>query len=191
MLGWLVDNAVFLYVLLGFAAVLLLVLWWQNRTRRYLIALGVVAFLAALVFLLTLFVVSDRQVLVRTVTRMADDLEKHRAAEFSQNVAKSFRHSDPPMDAKEFREFVARNLKAFKVKTFHVGSFKVDKLVPRDKAKVSFHIRVELDAFREANVPPMRCESEFVWENERWCLQGFKLFPVGLGNEFHLSQFAK
>ncbi len=186
MLGWLVDNAIVLYVLLGFVAVLLLVLSWQNRTRRYLIALGVVAFLAALVFLLTLLVVSDRQVLVRTITRMADDLEKHRVAEFAQNVSRTFRHNSPLLDAKEFRDYVARNLKAYKVKRFRVYSFKVDQLVPRDKAKVSFHIQVELDAFRDENVPPMRCEAEFVWENERWCLRAFKLFPVGLGNEFQL-----
>ena len=78
------------------------------------------------------------------------------------------------------------DLDHYKVKTFHVYSFKVDKLVPKDKAKVSFHIQVEAAALRGDRPPPIRCESEFVWENERWCLQGFKLFYANLGNEFSL-----
>jgi hypothetical protein len=182
MLGWLVDNAVLLYVLLGFVGVLLLLLWWQNRTRRHVIALGVVAFLAALVFLLTRLVVSDRQVLLRTITRMADDLEKRRDDDFFHNVSQSFRHN--VMDVKSFHEYVRGKLKHYEVKRFHVYKFEVDQLVPRDKAKARFHIQVEGNW--EDSPPPMRCEAEFVWENERWCLRGFKLFYAGLGNEFHL-----
>jgi hypothetical protein len=185
MLGWLVDNAIVFYVILGFVAVLLLVLWWQNRTRRYLIALGVVAFLAALVWLLTVLIVSDRQVLVQTITRMADDLEKHRVNDFFQNVSTTFRHPNPPMDAKQFREYVARNLKSFQVKAFQVRKFEVDKLVPREKSNARFLIQVEMAS--EDRPPPMRCEAEFVWENERWCLRAFKLFFAGTGQEFDLS----
>jgi hypothetical protein len=169
-------------VVFGFLAVLLLVLWWQNRTRRYLIALGAVAFLAALVFLLTLLVVSDRQVLTNTISRMANDLEKRRVNEFFQNVSSSFRHS--PMDAKAFRGYVESKLKHFQVKRFHVSKFEVDLLLPRDKAKVSF--RIQVDGNFSETPPPMRCDAEFVWENERWCLQGFKLFFANMGNEFTL-----
>jgi len=32
----------------------------------------------------------------------------------------------------------------------------------------------------------MRCEAEFVWENDRWCLRAFKLLFVGTGNAFQL-----
>jgi hypothetical protein len=182
MIGWLVDNAVLFYVILGFLGVLLLVLWWQNRTRRYLIALGVVAFLAALVFLLTRFVVTDRQSLANTILRMSDDLEKHRTGDFFQNVSKSFRHE--AMDVKSFRGYVQSRLNQFRVKRFHVFKLEIDKLVPKDKAKVSFRIQVE--GSWEEPPPPMRCDTEFVWENERWCLLGFKLFYATLGNEFHL-----
>ena len=182
MLGWLVDNAVYFYVLFGFIAVLMLVLWWQNRKRNYVIALGVAALLAALVFLLTLFHVSDRQVVVRTVDKMANALEKHRVDDFFQNISKSFRHET--MDAKAFREYVQSKLKAFQVKGFRVDKFDVKNLVPRDKATA--HFRIQVDGAWENPPPPMRCEAEFVWENERWCLQGFKLFFAGTGTEFQL-----
>jgi hypothetical protein len=182
MLGWLVDHAVIFYVLLGFVAVLLLVLWWQNRTRRYLIALGALALLAALVFLLTRVVVSDRQILVNTINRMANDLEKHRVNDFFQNVSSSFRQG--AMDTKLFRSYVEGKLKHFQVNRFLVSKFEVDQLVPREKAMVSF--RIQVDGNFSDTPPPMRCDAEFVWENERWCLQGFKLFYANLGNEFHL-----
>jgi hypothetical protein len=114
---------------------------------------------------------------------MGNDLEKHRVNDFFQNVSKSFRHES--MDFKSFQDYVQSKLKQFQVKTFHVSKFEVDKLTPRDRAKVSFRIQVEGNWGDPP--PPMRCDAEFVWENERWSLQGFKLFyAANLGNEFHL-----
>jgi hypothetical protein len=85
MLAWPVDNAFSLYLLLLCAAAVLLVAWWVTRKRGYLLALGVVAGLAGILFLLTLTVDTDRKQIVRALEEMVDGVKE-------RNLDKTFRH---------------------------------------------------------------------------------------------------
>src|SRR5262245_58555228 len=71
MLWWLVDNANLVFLVLGLVALVLAVRWSLTRRGAYLAGLGVTFTLIAVVFALTLFVVTDRRRLVQRVEEIA------------------------------------------------------------------------------------------------------------------------
>jgi hypothetical protein len=85
MFFWPIDNAFFLYVIAAALAAGLLAAWWTTRKRGYLIAVGTVAGIAGLLFVLTLLVETDRKQIVRALQEMMDGVKE-------KNLDKTFRH---------------------------------------------------------------------------------------------------
>jgi hypothetical protein len=75
MLSWVIDHAFVFYILLGCAAAVLAVAWWYQRKREFVIGQGVIAGAAALLFLLTLVVDTDRKRIVRTLQDMVSGVK--------------------------------------------------------------------------------------------------------------------
>jgi hypothetical protein len=172
MFWWLVDNVNLVYVLLGVVGLVCAVQWWQTRKRKYAIAFGVVAALMGLVFLLTRLIVTDRQQLVLNVRVMAQALRERKLDTFFEHVSPAFRHGT--LDARTFRTFVEERLRQLDVKDFRVWGLATGEVSRADKGQVEFMFQVEAGADRQ--VPPVRCEAEFAFEEGRWRLRGFQLF---------------
>jgi hypothetical protein len=76
MFDWLFEGRTSVYIFLAGVAIVLLVLWWQNRNGRFLQALGIVGALAGVYYLLDLMVETDRELAKRNVEEMAASVEK-------------------------------------------------------------------------------------------------------------------
>ena len=76
MLWWLVDHATVCYLLLDLAALVLVAIFWSNRRVAYLLAAGGALGLIALVWLLTIIVITDRKQLYLNVQAMARGVEE-------------------------------------------------------------------------------------------------------------------
>jgi hypothetical protein len=85
MLWWLVDNANLVLLALGLIGLVLGVCLWLTRRGAYLIGLGGVVALMALVWVLSLLIVTDRKRLVRTVEDVAARINK-------QDLPGAFQH---------------------------------------------------------------------------------------------------
>src|SRR5262245_37903229 len=93
MLGWLVENANLVYLVLGCAGLVLAANWWLTRKRGFLIGLGGVALLALGLFLLTRLIETDRQQIERNLQEMVSNVKKG-------SLDKAFAHISDQFQAK-------------------------------------------------------------------------------------------
>jgi hypothetical protein len=87
MLYWVIDNATLFQILLGSAAVVLLVAWYHDRKRAYRLSLAIIAGVAVFLFLLTLLIDTDRKKIVRALQDMVAGVE-------ARDLERTFSHID-------------------------------------------------------------------------------------------------
>jgi hypothetical protein len=177
MLSWVVDNATLVYLILGVAAVAVLLRWRATRQGAYVIALGVLAGLCALVIILSLVVVTDRQRLLATVEDVARQLN-------ARNFDATFRHfadwvdfeikPDKARVTREKLQSVAQTMfNRYDVKgvnAFNVGADSVS----RPRAVVSFNLGAEHPGGLA------KCSADFVLVGEDWRVQALTVeLPAG------------
>jgi len=183
MFSWLVDHAGLVYLCLGIAALVLGCLWWMTRHKKYLVALLGTAVVLGLVWLLTLFVVTDRMQVARGVEAMARAVDQRNLDQFFDHISSEFDHMG--MNAQQFRTYMETQLRRFKVASFRVSKINTEDVSRQaGTGKAEFWIFVE--GPWEGEAPPLRCEAAFVLEKDKWRLKGFKLFLGNTANEFRL-----
>jgi hypothetical protein len=101
---WLFEGRAVVYALLAAVAGVLLILWWMHRKRNLLIAVGVVAGLAGLYFLLDRLVETPREQIERKVGEMAAAVKARDAGTIAKHLAADFRFHGQDRDS--FRKFV-------------------------------------------------------------------------------------
>lgn len=69
------EDPLYVYFALGFAELVLAVIWHEKRTRRWSSALVVPPLLAAAVWALSTWVVTDREQIIRATEAIARDVE--------------------------------------------------------------------------------------------------------------------
>ncbi len=183
MFWWLVDHAAVVYLVLGITALVLGCLWWMTRKRGYWFALIISAGLFVLVWLLGLFVVTDRMRIIQTVEIMARAAEQRNLDEFFKHVSPRFKYD--LMDAQQFRLYTEGQLRRFRVVKFQVFKISAEEVLRQaGTGKARFWIDVE--GGWEGGAPPLRCDAMFAFERDEWLLTGFKLFLGNTSTEFRL-----
>lgn len=148
MLFFIVDNAIWFYFLLGIAAIGLLYYWYTERKSVILIGVfGVLALLLA-VFLLSLFVVSDRVRIRNIVQEMAQSAELK-----NRNPEKLISHLSPKFRFKlQGNRFIDKQSAAQALRTWmntfgfdqvYVSQFKIAMDSSGKAADVEFMARLE------------------------------------------------
>jgi 4-amino-4-deoxy-L-arabinose transferase-like glycosyltransferase len=171
MLDWLVDNAKTLCVVLGIVALCLAALWWMNRKRYYLIALGVVAGLIVLVVVLSFLVVTDRQQIRSNILAMRDGVVEGKPDAVFKHFARDFR-----VDFMDRQTFVDRATQAIRLR--RVGDIVLwdfDFETPPDRTKnalVAFRARAE----GQGGDGLFLVRAEFVFEEGQWRMRTLRLF---------------
>src|SRR5947209_3920879 len=183
MLTWLVDNVHVPLLLLGAAALVLLGGWWLNRQRKYLIALGVVAGLGLLLWLLALWVPTDRKQIKKNLQEMAEGLKdpnlegtfKHISADFHVKGQSGTLNKEQP------RARAKQAVKTYGVRELVIWDVTIVKLEPPD-ATVDFFVKDKDYALE------FRCVAEFVREKDgQWRMKTFKLLkPLGDAEQIQL-----
>jgi hypothetical protein len=174
MLSSIVDHAGTIYLILGIVALGLGFVWWNGRKKQVLVALLVVVGLAALTWLLSLFVVTDSQRLRQIIVEMAGGVEDGKPDVVFKHFARTFHHD--PMGRADFIARAERIIRKRRVQELHVWDFDFEELSrPNGRAVVAFRVRVASDfgdgfyLFR----------TRFVLEDNDWRLEDFQIFnPV-------------
>jgi hypothetical protein len=174
MLWWLVDYAKTVYFFLGIAALVLIALWWMNRRAKYLIGVGVVIGLAALVWLLGLFIVTDRMQIRANILAMKRGVEQGNPDAVFRHFSKSF--TADQWDRKSLEARAGRFIEQRRVHEIVLWDFDFE--VPPDrnnKAVVAFRVR----AIGDGGEVWYLCRADFVFEEGDWRMKTIRFFnPV-------------
>jgi hypothetical protein len=175
MLEWLVDHAYLFYLALGFIGLLLIARWWLTRQRTLLIALGIVASLAVLVFLLTLFIDSDQKQLDRIVHEMSGGVKKGALDRTFAHISEKFQTQGRGIgiNKSQLRKFAEDAIKNYGIEEVTVWQVEVEHL-QRPNATVSFMAKA--GGYSQFFL----VRANFVREGDgHWRMVDFKLFnPV-------------
>jgi hypothetical protein len=176
MLSWLVDHAGLVYLFLGIAALVLGSCWWMTRHRKYVLSLAVVAALFVLVFVLTRFIVTDRQQIARNLRAMAAGVVDGKPEQVFRHLSSQFHLGS--MDRGTFLPHAEKAIRQHRVTDVYVWKFEAEDLDREArKARVSFNVRVTSDWTESTQLFLVR--ADFVLEDGQWRMKTFQLFnPV-------------
>jgi hypothetical protein len=174
MLHWIVDHATLFYVLLGLVAAACAAAWWMTRKKGPLIALGVTVGLMALIFILSLFIVTDRQMIAAAIHEMAGSVEENKPEKIVKHLSRDFAYgNETKKTAAKFIRSIIDGYGLTYVKAWDIDFEKLSR--EEGKALVSFRTRVD---WREGTVL-LICRCDFVLEEGAWRVKGFQVFnPV-------------
>jgi hypothetical protein len=179
MIGWLIENASLFYALLAIAAIALVAGWWMTRQGKYLLGLIPVVLLGVGLWLLAAYAETDQKRIQRTVEEMAAGVRERDLDKVFRHISKSFqRANNTAMNADQLRAYAQAHVD--KVRNVAVSKFSVLE-ISRDKgtARVQFWIRGEDELDN-----PIRCEADFVLEDEAWRMKLFELFVGNLPQRY-------
>ena len=180
MFDWLFEGRLSVYILFLLAGAVLLVLWWQQRSRRLEKFLGVVAGLALLYFLLDVLVTTDRERITTKVYVMAEAFNQRELDRVFANISDDFHSKTYGLNKKTLRAETVKALDRYNAHA-RVKSVKVTD-IDREQgtAKVSFTAIVD---FGSAYSPPVTCEADFVREGEdQWRMKDIRFYKLYVDN---------
>ena len=179
MLYWIVDNTNngWLLIFLGVIAAGLVVVWWNNLKRPWLIAAGAVLTAMLVCFVLSLFIVTDRMRLRRHVEDMRDSYNAGKLDEtlshFADEVVVETTNGPQKLNRDALKALAQMHQSAYgmaglDLKKVIISSISVDE-VERPNAVVSFTVRPDDDSLVRG-----RCVMKFTLiSGNEWRVSGF------------------
>jgi hypothetical protein len=172
---WIVDDPGTAYVIVGLAALVFAVGWWN--TRKTWLAWSAVACIGAIaaIALLYVFVDSDSKQVERSLSGMAVGVENQDLDRIFRHVAKTFHAGS--MDRDAFRRYADRA-----IQTHHphgVNVWEVDATeLSRDRKNGAVYFKIKGDGLEASEgVVFYNVRSIFVLEPDgQWRMQDFQLF---------------
>jgi hypothetical protein len=173
MLYWLVDNSLWLVVLLALANVALAYLWWTRRRWEWLLALGGVLVLIVLLLLAPRVIRTDRRQLEQNTYAIANGVTTNKPAEVVQHLSRDFQYLGVKKENAEKK--IADAIKNFGLQQVHVFNFEIEHLDRAQKTgRVVFRVRVSSSHADQDLFYLVR--ASYVLEDDQWRLKDFKLF---------------
>jgi hypothetical protein len=195
MLYEIVDNSSLLLLGLGIVALCFGAAWWTTRRGKWLIGSGVCVAMMALIFVLSLFVVSDRQRIERNIDEMRNAVNTGKPEEaarfFDDVVTVDTRTGSVKVPNQLLKAYAKSNMNHYQVKQVETGSVDFEEMTG-SKAVVSFMVRADDDWGKTG-----RCRMEFTktpqgkWLCKRFTVESYiggqtspVLFPFGPPSDF-------
>lgn len=178
--SWLIEDLGLVAALLGVGTGLLLVVWWRDRQRKYLIAAGVLAALAAVSVALWYFVDTDQRKIKRTIEEMAAGIP-HDLNRVFGHVSPTFRHG--ARDRDDLRRAAVDAVRQRNVTEVRVSNIQVEDVDPAQRrARVNFNFRIQGNW--NAGMGYFFCRATFHLDDDRaWRLHEFRVFnPVNVND---------
>jgi len=173
---WLFEGRPTVYVTLGVFAVLLAALWWRDRRRAWLVALGVVALLAVV------YLVLDRLVETRgeQIVRRLQTIEKAVKAGNAELVMRQFspRFTYRGVTRDQFRAMVAAQLKSKSIDDLTIWEVRI----PDASGKVFFKAKPKGPLVGDN--PGFQVKADFVQDADgKWRMSGFEVYKLFVDGE--------
>ena len=153
MFDWLFEGQATVYVALAVVALLLGALWWRDRRRHWLYAIGVVCLLAAVYLLLDFAVETRREQITRRLIAIESGVRTGNAEKVMEQISPKFRYGTINRD--QFRSAVISRLKDRFVEDLTIWEVRI----PDASGKVSFKAKPK-GSFGEN--PGFQVRAEFV-----------------------------
>jgi hypothetical protein len=177
--NWLFEGRLSVTLLLTAVALVLLAVWWRERKRALLIAVGVVVALIVIYLLLGTFLPTeakiDRVQIHQRIEEMANGVVRHDRDAIVRNLSDQFR-SPEGKDKRAVVESIPPGIQ------LTVSDIEIPEAPVRcvGTTKVNFHVQL-LEPINR----PVYVESVFDWNAENgWRLRELHVFPIPVGDEF-------
>lgn len=170
-MSWLVDNAIPLYILLVIIAAGLVVAWRFNQRVKFLALAVIPLVLIGVIFLLTLFVVSDSKQLEMNVNAMADAVVAGKVDDLFAHISKDFNYKG--MTREVLYEAARQSIQKNQVREVSIRQFSADISSDRKAAKTRFRVLARVAG---ADPRPFITEADFVLEGDQWKLKTMRFF---------------
>lgn len=172
MLESIVDASATIYLVLAVVALILGVLLWRTRQRKYAIGLGIVALLAVAVFVLGHFVETDRERIEKTMSIMEAAVRRQEVSQIFERISKEFQYHSYTKES--FRTRVARDIA--RVQNFRVSNLEVTEVSRAQRTgKITFLVKGNVEGVEAF----YKCEAVFVLDPDNvWRLKTFELFGI-------------
>jgi hypothetical protein len=178
---WLFEGLPSVYVALGGVAVLLLVIWWQQRKRWCLIGVAVAAALIGLYALLDYAVETDREQIVRKIKEMAAGVNAHKLDATFVHISDQFR-SRGGKTKQELRREAQGYLDRKTVESVDVWDILLEERPSREKGEVPVRFSAKVHGGQEFFTD---CEAIFDFHPEHgWRLKSFRLVKPQTNEEW-------
>jgi hypothetical protein len=176
MLEWLVDHPTWIYVTLGVIAVGLLIALWMTRKRKYAVAIGVVAVVAVLVWLVTVWVPTDQKRIRGAIDDMEAGVRAGDANRIFRNISRDFRIGG--LDHDSFRRVVDQaldNREVDDIRVWDVDEPQISRSQGTNAGTATITFMVKPVARGVPDDRFFRVMANFVLEDGQWRLKGFEL----------------
>jgi hypothetical protein len=169
--NWLWEGRISVYIALAAVAVVLLIIWWRTRDRRWLIATGIVVALALVYWLLDRLVVTeaktDQVQIKRRLEEMAAGASKGDSKPIELYLSDNFR-SPRGDDKNAILQTANRYKQGVSVKLSNI-----EFVSPPSRAEKTVKVNFLADVEEER----VRVDSVFEWDAEHgWRLRELKTF---------------
>jgi len=176
---WLFESRPSVYILLFLVGCVLLVLWWQGRDRRRVLAAGAVAGVALLYFLLSLVHETDRTQIFRKMNEMKEAVNQKDLKRFLAHVSDDFQAYG--MNKKALREETASAIDRFGISNASISDLKLDELDKENgRATVSFRGAADNNRTARLAIP---CKAKFVRDKDgQWRMKSIAFYKPLVDN---------
>lgn len=187
-MDWLYEGQLKIYLVLGTAAVLSLVFWWQNQGQRFWLAVaGSALVMLGLYYGLDRLVQTDQETLASTVEIMTDSVEKRNLDAAFQHIADNF-ISPGGRSRDEFRQLAEQEIRSGRVHGVKIWDIRFPEGVSRTgstRVTFLFKLRADLGGREELF---FLCDAQFRFHPQRgWQLTGCKILdPTKENEEFRM-----
>jgi hypothetical protein len=170
-MGWLVDHANTIYLVLGAVALGFAAAFWLNKRVKFLAIAGGVLALIGLFWLLTQWVVTDRGQIRRNLDTMASAVVDGDADRLFKYVAADFQYQG--MSRKQLYEAVSRTIKFYNITDIPITNTEIESLSRETRsAKVTFNATVH----GPEGPRPFLLRTDFVLEGEVWKIRAMRIY---------------
>lgn len=178
--SWLIEDLGLVAALLGVGTALLLAVWWRDRQRKYLIAAGVLAVLAALAVGLWSFVDTDQRKIKRTIEEMAAGIPHDLTRTFG-HISPTFRYDTHGKDSlRRAAEDAIRRGNVTEVLVWDVKVEDADRAKRQARATFTFKIR----GAWSKGIEVFFCRATFHLDDDgEWRMREFRVYnPVNIND---------
>jgi hypothetical protein len=185
MFDWLFEGRMSVYVFLGGLAIILLVLWWQNRNGRFLVAVGFVVGLAGVYYLLDRLVETDREMAHRNIEEMAASVAKRDLDGLFNHISDNFispRKQNKTLLRIQAEDYINNGL----VTSITVWQINFPEGVSREKETCngSFMFKVRGRIMGNSEDMPFRCDGVYRFHPQHgWQLESCRITDAISDNE--------
>ena len=166
-MSWLIDHVDVIYILLGIVALGFITAGWLTRRVKFFVYAAVPLLLIGLIWLLTRFVVTDRQQIEANVGTMADAVVAGDQQTLFKHVSREFSHNH--MTREELAKRVTTIAALYKITEVKIWEFEITELSRGNRsAKARFNATV---FNRDGPIRVVLCLAEFVLEDNQWKLR--------------------